>query len=91
MGILFAFAGVVVLLYVLEAHWRPHAATHEGESGLGGVGDFEPVSAKEFFGRLAPLFLGAAACPLLFKSFLAGAAMAVAAGLLAFTCGRGEA
>jgi|GEM_PF-2162048 len=91
MGILFAFAGVIVLLYVLEVHWRPHAASHEGESGLGGIGDFDPVTTQEFFGRLLPLFLGAAACPLIFKSLLAGAAMAVVAGLLVFTCGGREA
>ena len=82
MAILFAFAGVIVLLYILEVHWHPHAASHEGESGLGGLGHFDPVTAREFFGRLLPLFLGAAACPLVFKSVWAGAGMGLTAVVL---------
>lgn len=37
MGILFAFAGVVVLLYILEVRWHPHAVSHEGGSSMGQI------------------------------------------------------
>ncbi|QLA16200.1 hypothetical protein [Desulfolutivibrio sulfoxidireducens] len=82
MDILFAFAGAILVLYLLEVHWHPHAATHEGESGMGGTGHLEPVTHREFLGRLLPLFLGSAALPLVFKSLFAGASLAACALVL---------
>ncbi len=87
MGIFLAFAAAILVLYLLEVHWCPPAASHEGESGMGGAGRFDPVSGKEFFGRLLPLFLGAAACPMVFKSAVAGVSMAVAALVLLLAFG----